>query len=678
MMRRYFVLVLAILLGTMTLVSAQEDDQRQANDSDGIPLEVAPSHMISGQLQPVELEVIDDPGLLREPDAPPAADLCVGSPNLLLFPSDGSQTITNHMTQSSNDPALACAWNKSSDFTGYRTVWYRFTAVANGWVSIETAGSTYDTILSVYVGSCGTKVQIACNDDFVGFTSRVNFPVSTGFTYYIEAADWQFGVSGDATLNLAAVLTTANRWEEVSGMDVPRSRHASVISGNQIYVIGGQTTVSNTPVRTPHTSRFSTRSEQWTTLSNLPGDDGLGYSNTAAALVDGKIYVPSGYIGVDGLYDGTHWAYDIASNHWSMAVANNWANGEPAIYSTAQSYSSPSTPSGYFLLGGLTGPLPLPPSEPPTPWRPRGEMYYFVPSLNLWFQRAPMQTPRFGHTSALQRFGALDYLCTVGGIGSESGGSPIVLSQGECYNINTDQWEFTTGPLNYPRYFAASGVDRNGTWYVYGGVNHLGQNVPVTEIYDRQRNQWIALDSRSSLGSINNLVSPPRAWPRAGFVNQTLYAIGGERTTTTGGDVINLVEAIYLPDLDVLLPIVSNRDSTGEPDDTLENARAAPLNRSIQGLFLAPDDYFDAYFFDVPSFRGVTVSLRNIPLGSDYDLHVYTSDKVWMGSSTNVGNNNEDLPLTLEAGRYYFMVERVFPLPGIDPSHVPYVVKVSG
>lgn len=677
-MRRYFALLLTVLLGTITLVSAQEDDRHQLNGSDGIPLEVAPGHMISSQWQPVDLEEIDEPGFLREPDAPPAADVCVGSPNLVLLPSDGGQTITNPMTQSSDDPSLACAWNKPSDFTGYRTVWYRFTAVANGWVSIETAGSTYDTILSVYVGSCGSKVQIACNDDFVGFSSRVNFPVSTGLTYYIEAADWQFGVSGDATLNLAAVLTTANRWEEVSSMDVPRSRHASVISGNQIYVIGGQTAVGNNPVRTPHTSRFDTSSETWTTLSNLPGDDGFGYSNTTAALVDGKIYVPSGYIGVDGLYDGAQWAYDITSNHWSKAVPNNWADGEPAIYSTAQSYSSPSFPSGYFLLGGLTGPIPLPPSEPPVPWQPRYEMYYFVPSLNLWFQRTHMQTKRFGHTSALQQFGALDYLCAVGGIGSDTGGYPIVLSQGECYNISTDVWEFTTGPLNYPRYFAASSVDRNGTWYIYGGVNHLGQNVPVTEIYDRQSNRWIALDSRTSLGTINNFVTPPRAWPRAGFVNQTLYAVGGERTTTTGGDVINLVEAIYLPDIDIMLPIISRQDPSGEPDDTFESARAVPLNQPVLGYFVAPEDFVDAYFFDVPSFRGVTVMLRNIPLGSDYNLHVYTSDKVWMGSSINVGNNNEDVPLTLEAGRYYFMVERVFPVPGVVPSHDPYVVMISG
>jgi hypothetical protein len=676
-MRRYSVLVLAILLGTITLVSAQEDEQHPNGSSD-IPLEVAPSHMISGLWQPVVLEEVAEPLFTREPDAPPASDICVGSPNLELVPSDGGQTISNHMTESSNDPALSCTWNKPADFTGYRTVWYRFTAGANGWVSIETAGSTYDTILSVYVGSCGSKVQIACNDDYNGFSSRVYFPVSTGLTYYVEVADWHFGVSGTATLDLGAWLITASRWEEVANMDVPRSRHASVVSGIHIYVIGGQTIVSNNPVRSPRTSRFNTVSKTWAPLDNLPGPDGLGYSNTTAALVSGKIYVPSGFVGVDGQYDGTQWAYDIASNQWSTAVPNNWADSEPAIYSTAQPYSSASIPAGYFLAGGLTGSIPLPPSEPPTPWQPRDEMYFFVPSLNLWFQRTPMQTARFGHTSALQQLAGTDHLCTVGGIGSDSGGVPVVLSQGECYNISTEQWSITTGPLRYPRYFASSGVDRNGTWYVYGGVNHLGQNVPVTEVYDRQTNTWVTLDSRSSLGTINNSIRPPRAWPHAGFVNQTLYAIGGERSTGTGGDVIDLVEAIFLPDLDIFAPIIYREDPNGEPDDTFENARETPLNQAVLGYFIAPDDYVDVYSFDIPSFRGVTVKLRNIPLGSDYDIHVYDSDKVWQGSSTNIGSNNEDLPLTLATGRYYIMVERVFPPPGSDPSLDPYIVKISG
>jgi hypothetical protein len=305
-------------------------------------------------------------------------------------------------------------------------------------------------------------------------------------------------------------------------------------------------------------------------------------------------------------------------------------------------------------------------------------MYFYVPSLNLWFQRTPMNTGRFGHTSALQEISGVDHLCAVGGIGSGLLEVPVVLSQGECYNISTEQWSITTGPLRYPRYFAASGVDGAGNWYVYGGINHLGQNVPVTEVYDRQTNQWRPLDSRSSLGTTDNQVSPPRAWPRAGFVKKTLYAIGGERTTVTGGDVINLVESLYLPDKDYLLPLMYHQDPSREPDDTFENARFLPHNRSVYGSFIALDDYIDVYYFDIVSFSNVTALLRDIPQGSDYDLHVYSIDKVWLGSSTNLGSSDEDLPLSLVPGRYYIMVERVFPSLGSDPSSQPYIVRVNG
>jgi hypothetical protein len=675
MMHRYFVLVLVVMLGAITLVSAQEDERHPANDAQDMPLVVAPSHMISGEWQPLELERIDGPPTPLAPDAPPATDQCISSPNLFLFPADGGQTPTNGMTESSSDPGLSCAWNKPSDFSGYRTVWYRFTAAVFGRVSVETTGSNYDTVLSAYVGSCGSKIQLSCNDDFNGFSSRISFPVSAGLTYYIEAADWQFGISGNAVLNLAAWITTANNWQEIDNMDMPRSRHASVVWGNAIFVIGGQTVVSANPVRSPLTSLFGTQTPHWEARSNLPGPDGLGYSNTTAALVDGKIYIPSGFVGVDGAYHGTHWIYDIATDRWSTGVSNNWADGEPAIYSSSQAYNSPSVPTGYFVFGGLTGPIPLP--DPTVPWQPRGEMYYFVPSLNFWFQRPSMNTPRFGQTSALQHLGNDDYICAVGGIGKDSGGTPVVLSQGECYNINTEQWSLTTGPLNYPRYFAASGVNRSGVWYVYGGVDHLGNNVPATEIYDQATNQWVVLDSRVNLGTINDSIRPPRAWPQAGFVNHSLYAIGGERSTVTGGDVIDLVEAIYLPDKKTYLPTIYRQDPNGEPDNTFENARALPLNQAMLGYFIAPDDYFDVYAFDIPSFRGVTVILRNIPAGSDYNIDLYSADKVWLGTSSNIGSNNEDLPISLEAGRYYIMVERVFPPPGSDPSTDPYVIKVN-
>ena len=101
------------------------------------------------------------------------------------------------------------------------------------------------------------------------------------------------------------------------------------------------------------------------------------------------------------------------------------------------------------------------------------------------------------------------------------------------------------------------------------------------------------------------------------------------------------------------------------------------MNFPFIGIFRDLDDYWDVYFFDLPSFRNVHVKLRNIPFGDDYDLHVYDRDKVWLGSGTNVGSNNEDVYLTLDKGRYYIMVERVFPAPGAPPSLEPYIVRVT-
>ena len=70
--------------------------------------------------------------------------------------------------------------------TRAKSVWYRYTALADGTLTANTFGSTYDTILAAYTGSCGafTAVPAACNDDSGGVQSRISFQARAGVTYY--------------------------------------------------------------------------------------------------------------------------------------------------------------------------------------------------------------------------------------------------------------------------------------------------------------------------------------------------------------------------------------------------------------------------------------------------------------------------------------------------------------
>jgi hypothetical protein len=98
------------------------------------------------------------------------------------------------------DPVVpgACFGAGSMDTSIFRTVWYSFTPIGDGTVTINTAKSRFDTVFAVYTGTPGslTPVSGACNDDFVdknGVTHLQamvqNVPVTHGSNYYIMVGE---------------------------------------------------------------------------------------------------------------------------------------------------------------------------------------------------------------------------------------------------------------------------------------------------------------------------------------------------------------------------------------------------------------------------------------------------------------------------------------------------------
>jgi hypothetical protein len=93
---------------------------------------------------------------------------------------------------------------------GGKSVWYTWTAPTSGKVTIDTGGSSFDTLLAVYTGtsvSTLTAVPGGANDDNPSggtLTSKVSFNVIAGATYQI-AVDGYGGVSGSITLHLSLV-----------------------------------------------------------------------------------------------------------------------------------------------------------------------------------------------------------------------------------------------------------------------------------------------------------------------------------------------------------------------------------------------------------------------------------------------------------------------------------------
>jgi len=107
-------------------------------------------------------------------------------------------------TSATNDGTATCGASATSP-----DVWYRYTATANGLLTVSACGSSYDTVLSA-LDSCG-GAQIACNDDSCGLQSQLQFGVSRGQTVLIRVAGF-FGGTGSGTLvaNLESGSAPAN------------------------------------------------------------------------------------------------------------------------------------------------------------------------------------------------------------------------------------------------------------------------------------------------------------------------------------------------------------------------------------------------------------------------------------------------------------------------------------
>jgi hypothetical protein len=83
-------------------------------------------------------------------------------------------------------PAWGCGFNVQKD------VWFSYTAIANGPISVSTctATRTFDTAIQAFTGTCAGLTSIACNDDTCGLGSQVSFNATTGTTYYFRVGGY--------------------------------------------------------------------------------------------------------------------------------------------------------------------------------------------------------------------------------------------------------------------------------------------------------------------------------------------------------------------------------------------------------------------------------------------------------------------------------------------------------
>src|SRR5262249_23924754 len=130
--------------------------------------------------------------------AAPSNDACAAA---IVIPSNATAFnpapfCTVGAVTRAGDPAESCGFTTNSN-----PVYYSFTPCGDGRITVDTNGSSYDTVLSIFTGTCGTPTEASCDDDSgTGLNSQiVNFPVTGGTTYLIKIAD--FGNPDGGTLD---------------------------------------------------------------------------------------------------------------------------------------------------------------------------------------------------------------------------------------------------------------------------------------------------------------------------------------------------------------------------------------------------------------------------------------------------------------------------------------------
>ena len=134
------------------------------------------------------------------PSAPANDDFANAATLSSLAATAGTTVAATHET---GEPA-----HVSSGYGSAKSVWYNWTAPADGELDLKTEGSNFDTLLAAYTGSSLSALMVRyASDDVVGGTwSRLIFAVTAGTTYRI-VVDGYGGASGSTRLSGAFTPT---------------------------------------------------------------------------------------------------------------------------------------------------------------------------------------------------------------------------------------------------------------------------------------------------------------------------------------------------------------------------------------------------------------------------------------------------------------------------------------
>ncbi|MBS0197271.1 MAG: trypsin-like serine protease [Planctomycetes bacterium] len=132
--------------------------------------------------------------------------------------TDGTTAFNNNLCDTDGPTEVACLGSAGNVFTN--DMWYYYSSGCAGDVTVDTIGSDFDTILAAYNTGCpqSPNTAFACNDDSVGYQSRMTFHIEPGQNVWIRVGGY-FGAHGSGVLNVAFATPCAADFNQDGGVD---------------------------------------------------------------------------------------------------------------------------------------------------------------------------------------------------------------------------------------------------------------------------------------------------------------------------------------------------------------------------------------------------------------------------------------------------------------------------
>lgn len=167
-------------------------------------------------------------------EPPPANDAFAGA---IKIPSGGGLLFaeTTCATTETGEPLHANVPTRS------KSVWWNWSPRTSGSVIVDTAGSSFDTVLAVYTGAAlNNLIEVASADDVTGsfgtrFQGYVKFNAESGVTYRIAVAGYDVSQSGDVRLRVEPGGDVDSNPPETSVSSPPSGQ---IVSTNKFPISG--------------------------------------------------------------------------------------------------------------------------------------------------------------------------------------------------------------------------------------------------------------------------------------------------------------------------------------------------------------------------------------------------------------------------------------------------------